>query len=607
MTSLKARLAALFALLFAAGFVALSSGAERAPAPPLVPFTDIGATLTGVGESTAAWGDYDADDDLDVVLAGYDGANLVTKIYRNSGGSFSDSGIALTGVASGAAAWGDYDSDGDLDLLLVGHDVTNPIAKIYRNDGAGVLTDIAAALTGVYVGSAAWGDYDADGDLDILLAGYDGANLVTKIYRNDGGVFTDIAAGLTGVAAGAAAWGDFDSDGDLDVALSGVSSTGPVSKIYRNSGGAFTDIGVSLTNIAESTVAWGDYNSDGRLDLVLAGLDGATAIAKIYRNDGDGAFTAIGAGLTGAFLGSAAWGDYDNDGDLDLVLTGNDGTNPTTTIYANDGGGAFTNIAAGLTGAYLGSAAWGDYDLNGTLDIALTGFSNPGFVAKIYRNEYLTANSAPETPTALLTTRDSAGRVTLSWNAATDSATPTAALSYNLRLSKGGSPIFSPMAATNGYRRVVRTGNLGGRKSIVLSNLADGTYTWSVQAIDSAYAGSAFASTKTFKLPPVFSAIKLSPSKIRRCGKPSSAVYKGQIAPVLTPAVKVTLQKRAGKYGSWKKLKVVKTNASGAFTFKKVGKTFKRSLWLRVASTLPGGVKIASKPKLLRVKACHRP
>ena len=83
-------------------------------------------------------------------------------------------------------AWGDYDNDGDLDILLTGdHGSGGRVAKVYRNDGGGTFTDIGAGLTGVYDSSVAWGDYDNDGDLDILLTGYSGSGKVAKVYRND--------------------------------------------------------------------------------------------------------------------------------------------------------------------------------------------------------------------------------------------------------------------------------------------------------------------------------------------------------------------------------------------------------------------------------------
>jgi len=136
---------------------------------------------------------------------------------------FTDQPVELAGISSGCAVWGDYDQDGDLDILISG--TTNGfssgvITQIYRNDN-GQFIDIRADLAGLIYVSAAWGDYDNDGDLDLVLTGWDPAvtNNITHVYRNDGGVFTDLRANLPGGAAGSVAWGDLDNDGDLDLGL----------------------------------------------------------------------------------------------------------------------------------------------------------------------------------------------------------------------------------------------------------------------------------------------------------------------------------------------------------------------------------------------------
>jgi Zn-dependent metalloprotease/disulfide oxidoreductase YuzD len=463
-------------------------------------FTDIGAALTGVQTSSVVWGDYDSDGDLDILLTGLNSSTIpIAKIYRNDIGSFVDIAAPLAGVYYSSVAWGDYDNDGDLDVLLTGTPGTDAIAKIYRND-AGSFVDIAAALTGVYGGSSAvaWGDYDNDGDLDILLTGNTGSVAIAKIYRNDAGSFVDVAAALTAVNSSSVAWGDYDNDGDLDILLTGLAGASRIAKIYRNDAGSFVDIAAALTGVEWSSVAWGDYDNDGDLDILLAGTTGSSTISKVYRND-SGSFVDIAASLTGVFLGSAAWGDYDNDGDLDILLTGSG----IAKVYRNDAG-SFVDIVAGLPDLQNSSAVWGDYDNDGKLDILLAGFSNSGggVISRVYRNNITTPNTAPAAPTNLTATV-SGSSVTFSWTKATDSQTPQNGLTYNLRLgtSTSGVQKVSPMASVStGYRRIPALGNANHRASWTIKNLPSGTFYWSAQAIDHAFAGSAFASEMSFTI-----------------------------------------------------------------------------------------------------------
>jgi hypothetical protein len=252
------------------------------------------------------------------------GVNTVSVIQ--DGALFSEVDAGLTGVWASSVAWGDYDNDGRLDILLTGGTYTPPVAKIYHNNGNGTFTDIGAGLRGVDFSSVAWGDYDNDGRLDILLTGEGGySTFIAKVYHNNGdGTFTDINAGLPGVVDSSVAWGDYDNDGRLDILLTGSAASGYIAKVYHNNGdGTFTDIGAGLTGVYASSVAWGDYDNDGRLDILLTGSIGyPNSIAKVYHNNSNGTFTDIGAGLTGVEYSSVAWGDYDNDGWLDILLTG---------------------------------------------------------------------------------------------------------------------------------------------------------------------------------------------------------------------------------------------------------------------------------------------
>ncbi len=148
----------------------------------------------------------------------------------------------------------------------------------------------------------------------------------------------------------------------------------------------FTDIGAGITGVNAPAVAWGDYDSDGDLDFVMIGTTVAGDIARIYRNTG-GAFAdavALPADAV-AHNGAVAWGDYDRDGDLDLALAGLHAGVPVTRIYRNDLG-AFTDIAAGLPGVSACAISWVDFDNDGDLDLAFGGDSGAGGIARIYRN-----------------------------------------------------------------------------------------------------------------------------------------------------------------------------------------------------------------------------
>jgi len=472
-----------------------------------VTFTDIGAGLPGVAASSVAWGDFDNDGDLDLALTGQPAsAGPMARVYRNDGGTFQDIGAGLVGVYYSSVAWGDYDGDGDVDLLVTGFASggMSP-ASIYRNNGGAGFTDIGANLAGVWTGSVAWGDYDNDGDLDALIVGQMGVGSnAAMLYRNDGAVaFTSVGTALPAVNQASVAWGDYDNDGDLDVAITGQAPA-IIARIYRNDGAAvFTDIGAGLAGVRNGAVAWGDYDSDGDLDLALTGA----GYSRVYRNDGGGVFVDLIAGLPGLQYSSLAWGDYDNDGDLDLVLAGTTTGNRSgaiTRVYRNDGGGVFTDANAGLPGVDYCSVAWGDYDSDGDLDLLLAGEAAVGYLARVFRNDGAPANTPPQAPGGLsaLWLGD---RVTLTWSASTDDRTPGAGLSYNLRIgtTPGGSEISAAMAnAATGSRQVAQLGSAQKRTSWTVKLPPSwSTLYWSAQALDGSYAGSPFAAEQSLANP----------------------------------------------------------------------------------------------------------
>jgi hypothetical protein len=230
----------------------------------------------------------------------------------------------------------------------------------------------------------------------------------------------------------------------------------------------------------------------------------------VWRNLGNCTFTYYGsAGPIDGML--AAVGDFDNDGYLDLLL-GQRGSTQTTQVWRSLHNGSFTNVASLPTGGGFGSLSWGDFNNDGLLDFLVTGIhgvdlsGNPTYIAQVWQNiSGAPSNTPPTAPPNLSAQIMTHGGVKLSWAAATDDHTPSTGLNYNIRVgsSSGGVDIVSPESnPITGQRRVVDIGNAQERLFSLLTNLSGGTYYWSVQAIDTAFAGGAFATEATFVIPP---------------------------------------------------------------------------------------------------------
>jgi hypothetical protein len=253
-----------------------------------------------------------------------------------------------------------------------------------------------------------------------LLAGCgdeDGGNAPVGIPPT----FTEIQGlGLTETYFCSLAWGDCDDDGDLDLAVAGYTDSDCITKVYENVGGAVpfdgTEVATGLTGVGACSLAWGDADNDGDLDLAVAGLSGSGRTTKVYKNDGAGGFTEItNPSLTGVADCSLAWGDCDSDGDLDLAVAGcTAGSDFLTTVYENDGAGGFTEFRGlGLTGVWNCSLAWGDAEGDGDLDLAVAGYTGgTACVTKVYRN---VGGAVPFDGTEIATGLTGVGWCSLAW------------------------------------------------------------------------------------------------------------------------------------------------------------------------------------------------
>jgi hypothetical protein len=429
-------------------FLAGINHVQHSLANPTVGFGEPGAMSGG-----AAAGDYDGDGFIDLYVTRLDAPDI---LYRNRGDGTFENVTATSGINRGSgsngAGWQDIDNDGDLDLYVTS--LADTRFYLYVNDGLGNFTEEGlergAAIDGPdlhYGYSVTFGDYDDDGYLDIHTCEWrrdaqenpTGAPSNSRLLRNLGtmspGHFEDVTQ-IAGVALDTVVGGandgtfsfssrfsDLDGDGHLDLVIASDFSE---SRLFWNNGdGTFTD-GTDASGVGGVKVitdengmgsAIGDYDGDGFLDWFVTSIFDPNSTCEIepcmwgytgnrlYHNNGDRTFTDA-TDAAGVRDGGWGWGttfiDYDNDGDLDLVMTngirfpgtsGEDAyNNDAMRFWENDGAGNFTEVAAALgvtdTGSGKGLLKF-DYDNDGDLDLLVV---NTGARPILYRNDVNNGN-----------------------------------------------------------------------------------------------------------------------------------------------------------------------------------------------------------------------
>lgn len=455
-------LAGVSALALAALLASCGGGNNGQPTAPSSP--DTGSASIRFSNQTAAAGlgfahfrdelampigcspavaDYDNDDDIDIFVANSAGPSA---LFRNNGnGSFTDVagsvGLVVSVPSAGGAGWADYDNDGDADLFVAAFGGS----RLYRNDGppaytftevtrsAGVADPDATYRTN----GVAWGDYDRDGNLDLLVARHLSENDPAaetvmdfthttrhlSLLRNNGdGSFSDATAALgdpfdyPSIIRGASfkpAFLDYDNDGDPDIyVVNDLGARNQPNLMLRNDGAGgrggwtFTDVSqVTRSGLAMfgMGLAVGDYDNDGDLDLYITDIGDN----ELLRNENGGAFTrnqqAAGVGRGEVAGGdNVGWGtgfaDFDNDGDLDLyAVAGYLDTDPVpasqpNALFVNRGDGTFSDQSAGCGADDAGTGRGleiADFNADGRMDLFVCNLGDeagsPG-IAGVFNN-----------------------------------------------------------------------------------------------------------------------------------------------------------------------------------------------------------------------------
>jgi len=391
-----------------------------APKAEFPRFEEIG-TEVGVNTFNLCGGavieDFDGDGHLDILSSTWDSGGPLHLFVGTEAGGFSEANedSEFEGITGGLnMVQGDYDGDGRVDVLVLrgawleGSAGQQP-NSLLRNDDQGHFTDVTfnAGLGDAHypTQTAAWADYDADGDLDLYIGNEatQQHRYPSQLFRNDGdGTFTDVA-GEAGVAnlrfTKGVTWGDYDGDRLPDLY---VSNLGEWNRLYHNEGdGTFTDVATEagVRGPLDSFPTWfWDFDNDGHLDLYVAayyqGSSGGFRLSPVvadalglphdaeghslYRGDGQGHFTEVTKerGLSRLALTMGAnLGDLDNDGFLDFYLgtgyPGYDGLMPNV-MFRNEGGKRFADVttAGGFGHVQKGHGiVFADLDGDGDQDV----------------------------------------------------------------------------------------------------------------------------------------------------------------------------------------------------------------------------------------------
>jgi hypothetical protein len=346
-----------------------------------------GPLVNSAGDSRSVnWVDVNNDGFMDCMITNGPSGGQNNSLFINNGtGNFTQvtgDSIVLDNKPSDGATWADTDNDGDLDCFVVNwYNVNN---LFYTNNSAGNFTKINSGPQVNDLGyseTAAWGDYDNDGLVDLYVTNSAGIKR-NFLYKNLGAnTFTKVVTGTPVTDAFASRcvnWTDIDLDGDVDLFVTNENSQ--KENIYRNDGaGVFVKLTAgALLNDAGNTNSgsWADFDNDGDLDVFLANDQGYNGL---FRNDGNFNFTKLVADTTAKDESrsfSSSWSDVDNDGDLDLFVTNSFGTSTKLTnfFYMNNGNSTFSrigNMALTADSAWSYGCAFGDYDNDGFEDLAV--------------------------------------------------------------------------------------------------------------------------------------------------------------------------------------------------------------------------------------------
>lgn len=374
-------------------------------AQTLVPVDLSNANPQAIIYGETLWLDTNNDNLLEfIVIGASDNYDHYAGLFTNTNNTFAlDTNNTIEGLSLASLDKADFNNDGYIDLIMTGYNGSDSVTNLYLNDGSGDFTLQTTNIVGVNNGRIRVADLNNDSLVDVIITGLIDGSYDAKLYFQDaqGNFNEDTSVNLMQNYFGDITFIDVNNDDYLDVIITGFdTSYVPNTKLYINNAGTFTEStndNIESYYFTNTDVA--DVDKDGDMDFIISGLNssfiGETAL---YLNDGEGVFTKNTLGLEQVYFSGLSFVDFNNDTYLDIFISGQDANaNYISELYINDQNTNFileSSVSSSIIGVSIGSCNWNDYDNDGDMDLIITGFNNNSErEMKMYENTLDTAST----------------------------------------------------------------------------------------------------------------------------------------------------------------------------------------------------------------------